>query len=91
MPNQKNPGQKNNKEDETGEGNRDADRRYREATEEYVKSGRPEPAGREAQRSMDDDRERRDLEEAERRARQGSPQPGKNADDSRGPGSGKRY
>ena len=41
-----------------------------------MKSGRPDPAGREAQRSMDDDRERRDLEEAERRARTGSPQPG---------------
>ena len=44
MPNQKNPEQKN-KEDEVGEGNRDADRRYRDATEEYVKSGRPDPAG----------------------------------------------
>ncbi len=75
MPNDKNPGQKN-KEDEMGEGNHDADRRYRDATEEYVKSGRPDPAGREAQRSMDDDRQRRDLEDAERRARSGSPQPG---------------
>ncbi len=75
MPNDKNPGEKN-KEDEMGEGNRDADRRYRDATEEYVKSGRPDPAGREAQRSMDDERQRRDLEEAERRARSGSPQPG---------------
>ena len=100
----KNPGPKN-KEDEVGEGNRDADRRYREATEEYVKSGRPDPAGREAQRSMDADRERRDLEAAERRARSGSPQPGsKDARPSsdrdagksaggnpRGPSSGKRY
>lgn len=71
MANDGDPGQKNNKEDEIGEGNHDADRRYREATEEYVKSGRPDPAGREAQRSMDDDRERRELEEAERRARTG--------------------
>ena len=100
----KNPGPKN-KEDEMGEGNRDADRRYRDATEEYVKSGRPDPAGREAQRSMDDDRERRDLEEAERRARTGSPQPGgkdarpsserdagKSAGNNpRGPSGGKRY
>lgn len=75
MPNDNNPGQKN-KEDQMGEGNQDADRRYREKTEEYVKSGRPDPAGREAQRSMDDDRQRRDLEEAERRARSGSSQPG---------------
>ena len=99
---QQESGQKN-KEDEAGEGNRDADRRYRDATEEYVKSGRPDPAGREAQRSMDDDRQRRDLEEAERRARPGSPQPGsKDARPSsdrdagktrqpRGPSSGKRY
>ena len=69
-----------NKEDQIGEGNQEADRRYRQDTEEYVKSGRPDPAGREAQRSMDDERERRDLEDAERRARQGSSQPGsKNA------------
>ncbi len=100
----KNPGQRN-MEDEVGEGNRDADRRYREATEEYVKSGRPDSAGREAQRSMDDDRERRDLEEAERRARHGSPQPGskdarpsssdrdssRSSGSPRGPNSGKRY
>jgi hypothetical protein len=91
------------KEDEIGEGNHDADRRYRDATEEYVKSGRPDPAGREAQRSMDDERERRDLEEAERRARQGSPHPGskdarpssdrdasKSAGNPRGSGGGKR-
>jgi hypothetical protein len=91
----KNPGknsQSQNKDGEMGEGNRDADRRYRDATEEYVKSGRPDPAGREAQRSIDDERERRDLEEAERRARQGSQQPGgKNADSQRGPNGGKRY
>ena len=90
MPNDKKTGQ-NNKEDEVGEGNHDADRRYREATEEYVKSGRPDPAGREAQRSMDDDRERRDLEEAERRARDGSPQPGGKGAPPRGSSSGKRY
>jgi len=95
-----------NKEDEIGEGNQQADRRYREDTEEYVKSGRPDPAGREAQRSMDDERERRDLEDAERRARQGSSQPAsKNAGPSssdrgsggsggggqRGSNGGKRY
>ena len=32
--------------DEVGEGNRDADRRYRDATQEYVKSGRPDAAGK---------------------------------------------
>lgn len=89
MPNDKNPGQKN-KDDEVGEGNHDADRRYRDATEEYVKSGRPDPAGREAQRSIDDERQRRDLEEAERRARSGSPQPGGKDAPPRGSGSGKR-
>ncbi len=76
MGNDKNQGQRNKEEEEMGEGNRDADRRYREDTEEYVKSGRPDSAGREAQRSMDAERQRRDLEDAERRARQGSPQPG---------------
>jgi len=69
-----------NKEDQIGEGNQQADRRYRDDTEEYVKSGRPDPAGREAQRSMDDESERWDLEDAERRARQASSQSGsKNA------------
>jgi hypothetical protein len=92
----KNSQSQNNNKEEVGEGNREADRRYRDATEEYVKSGRPDAAGREAQRSVDDDRERRDLEDAERRARQGSPQPGesqpgKTADGQRGPNSGKRY
>lgn len=67
-----------NKRDEIGEGNHDADRRYRDATEEYVKSGRPDAAGKEARRAIDDESQRRELEAAERRARQsGQTSPGR--------------
>jgi hypothetical protein len=55
--------------DEVGEGNRDADRRYREATERYAKSGAVEPAAKEARRAIDDDREREELKKAEDQAR----------------------
>ncbi len=72
MPNNSNnnQGQDNNR-DEIGEGNHDADRRYRNAAEEYVKSGRPDAAGKEARRALDEESERREMEAAERRARQG--------------------
>jgi hypothetical protein len=51
--------------DEAGEGNRDADRRYREATERYAKSGAVEPAAKEARRAVDDPKQREDLKKAE--------------------------
>jgi hypothetical protein len=51
--------------DEQGEGNRDADRRYREATERYAKSGAVEPAAKEARRAVDDPEQRDDLKKAE--------------------------
>jgi hypothetical protein len=73
-------GQENDR-DGVGEGNHDADRRYRNATEEYVKSGRPDAAGKEAERAIDDETERRELEAAERRARQaGASAPGRTND-----------
>ncbi len=49
---------------EKGEGNHEADRRYREATKRFVESGEVEEAAREAQRSLDEDEEQ--LEAAER-------------------------
>jgi hypothetical protein len=51
--------------DEVGEGNRVADRRYREATERYAKSGAVEPAADEARRAVDDPAQRDDLKKAE--------------------------
>ena len=51
--------------DEPGEGNRKADRRYREGVERFVADGGVDPAAREARRAVDDD-DRVELEEAER-------------------------
>jgi hypothetical protein len=52
--------------EEPGEGNRQADRRYRDATEKFVAGGGVEPAADKARRAVDDESERRDLQEAER-------------------------
>jgi hypothetical protein len=52
--------------DEPGEGNHDADRRYRDATKRFVDGGGVEPAAKEARRAIDDERERKDMEEAEK-------------------------
>jgi hypothetical protein len=49
-----------------GEGNRKADRQYRDDVKRDANPGRPEQAGQEAQRNPDDDRLRREMEEAER-------------------------
>ena len=51
--------------EEAGEGNREADRHYREATERYVADGKVDHAAKEAERALDDDGERRELERAE--------------------------
>jgi hypothetical protein len=51
--------------DEPGEGNREADRRYRDSTEKFVKSGAVEPAAKEARRAIDDPKQREDLKKAE--------------------------
>ena len=55
--------------DKVGEGNADADRRYREATERYVKSGAVEPAAKEARRAIETPGESEELKEAEDLAR----------------------
>lgn len=52
-------------EQDAGEGNREADRHYREATERYVADGKVAHAAKEAERALDDDGERRELERAE--------------------------
>jgi hypothetical protein len=59
--------------EEPGEGNHEADRRYREATERFVKQGGVEPAADEARRAIDDDKQRKDLEEAEQAGRSRGP------------------
>src|SRR4051812_15388138 len=55
--------------EQPGEGNREADRQYREATERFVSEGGVDPAAKEARRAIDDEDERRGLEEAERAGR----------------------
>ena len=52
--------------DEPGEGNHEADRRYRESTRKFVDSGAVEPAAKEARRAVDDPAEREELKEAEK-------------------------
>jgi hypothetical protein len=47
-----------------GEGNKTADRAYRQAATEHAQSGRSEQEAREAEKALDEDRE--ELEEAER-------------------------
>lgn len=48
-----------------GEGNREADRKYRGAATEHAQSGRVERAAREAEQALDDENEAAELEEAE--------------------------
>jgi len=52
-----------------GEGNREADRHYREATERYVADGKVAHAAKEAERALDDEGERTELEQAEQLGR----------------------
>lgn len=55
--------------EEIGEGNQAADRRYRDATEKFVAEGKVDGAAREAQRAVEDEDERRELERAEEQGR----------------------
>ena len=55
--------------DAPGEGNRAADRRYREATERFVAGGNVDKAADEARRAVDDESQREDLESAEAEGR----------------------
>ena len=48
-----------------GEGNRAADRRYREATEKFVADGKVPEAAEEARRAIENPGEREELERAE--------------------------
>lgn len=58
-----------------GEGNREADRHYREATERYVADGKVGPAAKEAERALDNEGERRELERAEQIGRSRAKEP----------------
>jgi hypothetical protein len=52
---------------EKGEGNHEADRRYREATKRFIEQGEVEDAALEAQRALEEESEQ--LEAAEREGR----------------------
>ena len=52
-----------------GEGNHEADRRYREQTEEFIASGRVDEAAREAKRAVEEDAEELEAAEQEGRSR----------------------
>jgi hypothetical protein len=51
--------------DNQGEGNREADRKYRQAATDHAQSGRSEQAARDAERALENDGEAAELEEAE--------------------------
>ena len=53
-----------------GEGNKTADRKYREAATRHARSGNSEEQARAAERAIDDDEEREELPDAERAAKQ---------------------
>lgn len=55
--------------EQPGEGNRFADKQYRDATKRFIEQGGVEPAAKEAERSMEDPRQREELERAERTGR----------------------
>lgn len=71
------PGQQSKRPDDedAGEGNRAADRHYREATERYVADGKVDHAAKEAERALDDEGERRELERAEEIGRSRAKEP----------------
>lgn len=52
-----------------GEGDHEADRRYREDTERFIASGRVDEAAREARRAMEEDPEELEAAEKEGRSR----------------------
>jgi len=61
--------------EEAGEGNREADRHYREATQRYVADGKVDHAAKEAERALNDEGERRELERAEEIGRSRAKEP----------------
>ena len=60
---------KNNQVPAKGEGDHEADRRYREETERFIASGRVDEAAREAQRAVEEDGEELEAAEKEGRSR----------------------
>lgn len=52
-----------------GEGNRSADRRYRDATRQFIAEGKVAKAAEEARRALDDDDEREELKRAKEAGR----------------------
>jgi hypothetical protein len=52
-----------------GEGNHEADRRYREETEQFIASGKVDEAAREAKRALEEEGEELEAAEAEGRSR----------------------
>ena len=53
----------------TGEGNHEADRRYRDDTARFIASGKVEEAAREAQRALEEEGEELEAAEQEGRSR----------------------
>ena len=58
-----------------GEGDHEADRRYREETERFIASGRVDEAAREARRAMEEDSEELEAAEQEGRSRSAGEDP----------------
>jgi len=54
-----------------GEGNKTADRKYREGVKRSIKKGNIEQDAKKAEQALDDEDERKDLEDAEEAARKG--------------------
>lgn len=63
MPEDRKDGQSN---EQPGEGNREADRQYRESTKRFIDKGGVEPAAKDARRAVEDAEQRQGLDEAER-------------------------
>ena len=63
--------QPDGKDENQGEGNRDADRNYRKGVKQHLKKGNVEKEGKDAANALDDDEEREELEDAEESARKG--------------------
>jgi hypothetical protein len=63
--------EKNDKQQNEGEGNKTADRQYREGVRRHIESGAVEPAAEEAERAVDSDKgdELRRAEDAGRAGR----------------------
>lgn len=68
-------GTNNNRPTSKGEGDHEADKRYREETERFIASGRVDEAAREARRAMEEDPEELEAAEQEGRSRSAGEDP----------------